>query len=178
MTPALVNWLAFLAFLLGIIALVLEIFVFPGFGVAGITGVILVGWGILLVAVDFTQATEALVLALVATIVIFAAGMKLMTRYRMWHKLTLQNKQNKEEGYMAPQPGLNLFIGKEGIALTPLRPAGAAEVDGRRLDVVTEGEFISSGARIKVVQVEGTRVVVKEASCDGSKNNAVEGIQC
>jgi len=164
MSPALINWLAFLAFLLGILALILEVFVFPGFGVAGITGIILVGWGILLVAVDVTQATAAIALALVATVIIFVLGLRLMSRYKMWYKLTLQNKQWKEEGYVAPPAELALFAGKEGVALTPLRPAGAAEVDGRRLDVVTEGEFVRPGSRIKVIKVEGTRVVVKEIS--------------
>lgn len=162
MTPALVNWLAFLALLLGIIAFVLEALVFTGFGVAGIVGIILVGWGVLLLAVDITQATAALVLALIATIVIFILGLRLMSRYNMWYRLTLQNKQDSKEGYVAPAPELRLFAGKEGIAVTPLRPAGSADIEGRRLDVVTEGEFISTGKRVKVIKVEGTRVVVKE----------------
>lgn len=162
MDQALVNWLAFLAFLLGIIALVLEIAVFPGFGVAGITGIILLGWGILLISVDITQVTAALVIALAATIVLFIVGLKLVSRYKMWYKITLQNKQRKEEGYVAPLPELDFFTGKEGTALTPLRPAGAAEVDGHRLDVVTEGGFIRAGSRVRVIKVEGTRVIVKE----------------
>lgn len=162
MSPELVTWLAYLAFLLGIIALVMEVFVFPGFGVAGIAGIILVGWGILLIAVDITQATSALVIALITTIVILLAGIKLMSRFNMWYKLTLRSRQQTEEGYVAPLSELNLFAGREGTALTPLRPSGAAEVDGRRLDVVTEGEFVSAGAPVKVIKVEGTRVVVKE----------------
>jgi len=170
MSHALINWLAFLAFLLGVIAFVLEAFVVPGFGVAGIIGIILVGWGVLLLAVDVTQATAALVLAIIATIVIFIVGLRMMSRYNMWYELTLQNKQHNNEGYVAPAPELKLFAGKEGIALTPLRPAGSAEIDGRRLDVVTEGEFIHTGARVKVIKVEGTRVVVKEISDSSMKN--------
>lgn len=162
MTPDLINWLAFLALLLGVIAFVLEALVFTGFGVAGIVGIILVGWGVLLLAVDVTQVTAALVLALIATIVIFILGLRLMSRYNMWHNLTLQNKQDSKEGYVAPAPELSLFAGKEGIALTPLRPAGSADIEGHRLDVVTEGEFVSTGKRVKVIKVEGTRVVVKE----------------
>lgn len=164
MTPDLINWLAFLALLLGVIAFVLEALVFTGFGVAGIVGIILVGWGVLLLAVDVTQVTAALVLALIATIVIFILGLRLMSRYNMWYKLTLQNKQDSKEGYVAPAPELSLFAGKEGVALTPLRPAGSADIEGRRLDVVTEGEFISTGKRVKVIKVEGTRVVVKETA--------------
>lgn len=167
MSPVLITWLAYLAFVMGIIALILEIFVFPGFGVAGITGIILFGWGILLIAVDVTQATSALVIALVTTIILLLAGIKLATRYNMWYKLTLQNRQKKEEGYVAPLSELGLFAGKEGTALTPLRPSGAAEIDGHRLDVVTEGEFVSPGSPVVVIKVEGTRVIVKET---GKKN--------
>lgn len=167
MTPALINWLAFLFFILGFIAVVLEIMAFPGFGIAGIAGIILFGWGVLLLSVDITQVTAALVLALAATIIIFFAGLKLMSRYQMWYKLTLQNKQKNEEGYVAPLRELALFKDREGVALTPLRPAGTAEVDGHRLDVVTGGEFINPGARIKVVKVEGTRVIVREKTGKG-----------
>ncbi len=162
MTPELLNWLAVLAFLLGLIAIILEIIVFPGFGVAGIIGIILFGWGVLLVSVDVVHVTEALVLALIATIIILTVGLKLMSRYKLWFKLTLQNRQQKEDGYVAPLLELSSFAGKEGIALTPLRPAGTAEVAGERLDVVTGGEFIEPGSRVIVIRVEGTRVVVKQ----------------
>jgi len=63
---------------------------------------------------------------------------------------------------VAPLLELSSFAGKEGIALTPLRPAGTAEVAGERLDVVTGGEFIEPGSRVIVIRVEGTRVVVKQ----------------
>lgn len=162
MTPALITWLAILAFILGFIAILLEIFAFPGFGIAGILGIVFFGWGILLLSVDITQVTGALVMALTATIVVIFVGIRLMSRYKMWYMLTLQNKQKNEEGYVAPPPGLKDFTGKEGIALTPLRPSGAALIDGQRLDVVTSGEFIKTGSRIMVLKVEGTRVIVRE----------------
>jgi hypothetical protein len=74
LTPELINWLAVLAFLLGLIAIILEIIVFPGFGIAGIIGIILFGWGVLLASVDVVHVTEALVLALIATIIILIVG--------------------------------------------------------------------------------------------------------
>lgn len=161
MTPSLYVWLSMLVFLLGIIALVLEIFILPGFGVAGITGIILIAWGVLLLAVDFTQATVALVVALAATLVVFLAGLRLFKKLNLWQRMTLKTKQYKEAGYVAPQAGLVLHTGKTGKALTPLRPSGAAEIFGQRLDVVTGGEFIPAGTPIEVVRVEGGRVVVK-----------------
>ena len=57
--------------------------------------------------------------------------------------------------------GLDELVGKEGVAITNLRPAGAAEVGGKRVDVVTDGEMIDKGTRVEVVEVEGNRVVVR-----------------
>lgn len=162
LTPELINWLAALAFLLGIIAIILEIIVFPGFGIAGILGIVLFGWGVLLASVDAAQITKALVLALIATIIVLFTGLKLMSRYKLWFKLALQNRQQREDGYVAPLREMDAFTGKEGIALTPLRPSGTVEVEGQRLDVVTDGEFIAPGSQVTVVKVEGTRVVVKQ----------------
>jgi membrane-bound serine protease (ClpP class) len=155
------TWIAVLALLLGVIALVIEIFVLPGFGVAGLAGIILVGWGIFLMAVDVTQATMALVWALAATVVLIFAGVKLFNKLNLWKRLTLDTKQKNDQGYVAPREGLAAYVGKTGVALTPLRPSGTAEISGERLDVVTEGDFISPGAAVQVVRVEGTRVLVK-----------------
>lgn len=157
-----IIWVAVLLFLLGMIAFVIEAVIFPGFGVSGIIGIILVGWGVYLISSDFIQTTEALVLAIAVSIVFLIVGVRMMTRYKVWHRLSLQNKQENEEGYVAPAPELKRYVEKEGFALTPLRPAGTAEIDGDRLDVVTAGDFIAKDAKVKVVEVEGLRVVVKE----------------
>ncbi|MBY6278389.1 NfeD family protein, partial [Symbiobacterium thermophilum] len=53
------------------------------------------------------------------------------------------------------------LVGREGVSLTVLRPAGTAVFDDQRLDVVTEGEFIPAGVPVKIVRVEGTRIVVR-----------------
>ncbi|MCL2766507.1 MAG: hypothetical protein FWD21_02340 [Peptococcaceae bacterium] len=155
-------WLAFLLLLLGIITLFLDIFIFTGFGVAGLSGIIFIIWGVVLLAVDATQLTAALAISLVGGIILFLVGLKLMTRFKMWNRLTLSDKQQNQEGYVAPDQELSKYTGMEGVALTPLRPAGTAEIDGNRIDVVTDGEFIPKGARIIVGKVEGLRVVVKE----------------
>ena len=52
--------------------------------------------------------------------------------------------------------------GKEGVTLTALRPAGAAEIEGRRLDVVTDGVFVEAGRPVRVISVEGARIVRKD----------------
>jgi len=161
MTPQLFVWASVLLLLLGIAALILEIFILPGFGIAGITGIVFIAWGIMLLAVDFTQATMALAWALVATVVFIFLALKLFRRLDIWQRLTLRTKQQNEAGYVAPQPELSLHIGKTGVALTPLRPSGAAEIFGQRIDVITEGEFIPAGTAIEVTRVEGVRIVVR-----------------
>ena len=57
---------------------------------------------------------------------------------------------------------LSELLGAEGVALTTLRPAGTAEFNGKRVDVVTDSEYIDHGKQIVVVAVEGMRVVVRE----------------
>ncbi|HHW43216.1 hypothetical protein GFC01_05180 [Desulfofundulus thermobenzoicus] len=163
MSQQLLTWLAVLAFLLGMVALVLEIFVIPGFGVAGMAGLILLAWGVLLLAVDFTQATAALGVAVILSVVVFYLGLKFMARFNLWQRVTLGTRLEKDEGYVAGQVDLVHLVDLTGVALTPLRPAGTAEVAGRRLDVITGGEYIPAGTRVQVVQVEGNRVIVKRA---------------
>lgn len=155
------GWLAILAFVLGIAALILEIFFVPGFGVAGVIGIILLGWGVLLISVDIFQATQALTVALVVTLVALMGGAWLATKFKFWRRVALVDRQKREEGYLAPQRDLEQLLGLQGVAATPLRPAGSALIDGRRIDVVTEGEFISPGTQVVVFKIESTRVIVK-----------------
>ncbi len=161
MSPDLVPWLAALAFFLGLLALVLEIFVIPGFGVAGIAGIILIGWGILLLSVDVVHAFKALVVALLLSVILFFLGIKFMSKINFWQKITLGARQYKEAGYMAPREGLGRYAGMEGVAVTPLHPAGTVEVNGERLDVVSEGGYIPAGTKIRIARVEGGRITVR-----------------
>jgi membrane-bound serine protease (ClpP class) len=66
--------------------------------------------------------------------------------------------------WKAADVGLGELVGKEGRTLTPLRPAGMVEIDERRIDVVSDSEFLGAGVRVRVVEVEGNRVVVEPAT--------------
>jgi len=160
MSPEIVPWLATLAILLGFIALVLEVFIM-GFGIAGVIGIILIGWGIVLLSVDVMITFKSLVIGIVVSIIVFILGLKLMSRLNIWQRLTLGKRQFNNEGYRTSRKELSEYTGQDGIALTPLRPSGAAEVGGERLDVVSEGGFIPAGAKIRVVRVEGIRIIVR-----------------
>ncbi|KNZ68345.1 hypothetical protein Tfer_3129 [Thermincola ferriacetica] len=155
------GWLAVLIFGLGIIALMLEIFVIPGFGVAGVIGIGLVIWSIFLVSTSPLQAIISLSVAFAGTIILLYVLIKVMGRRGIFDRLVLGLKLDKDTGYVAPKKELENLLGLEGVAVTPLRPAGTAEFSGQRVDVVTEGGFIPAGKAVKVILVEGGRVVVR-----------------
>lgn len=153
------NWLHIALFLVGILLMILEIFL-PG-GIVGAIGFVSIVTGLVMAAYDTQQGLASLgIAALITAIVAFL----LVKRYGFKGfvgKFILGDVQRKEEGYVAPKDQREL-LGKEGQALTPLRPAGVVKVDGKRIDAVSAGGFITAGTPIVVVQVEGTRVAVSE----------------
>ncbi len=153
---------AILLFILGIILLGAEVLFIPGFGIAGLGGIVALVTSIILVSPSVNQGITSLVIAIIATIAIVGISIKFLPTRKVWKRLILGDKQTAEEGYNAPTTSLKDLVGQEGIALTPLRPSGAVEIDGKRIDVVTQGSFITPGTRVKVVNVEGTRVIVEK----------------
>ncbi|GIO05145.1 hypothetical protein J31TS6_11730 [Brevibacillus reuszeri] len=153
------NWLHIGLFVIGILLMILEIFL-PG-GIVGAIGFISIVTGLVMAAYDTKQGLASLgVAALITAIVTFL----LIKRYGikgLFSKFILGDAQRNEEGYVAPRDQREL-LGKTGITLTPLRPAGVVKVEGNRVDAVSVGGFIAAGTTVAVVQVEGTRVVVAE----------------
>lgn len=161
MMAGVTGWIAILVFSLGVVALLLEIFVIPGFGVAGVVGLGLVTWSVFLASTSPVQAIISLSVAFVGSIVLLYVLVKVMGRKGMFERLVLGMKMDKETGYIASPKNLDKYLGMEGITITPLRPAGSIEVGGDRLDVVTEGGFVSVNSPVKVILVEGGRIVVR-----------------
>ena len=75
-------------------------------------------------------------------------------------KIILRDTENNAAGYRSNKD-MEIFLGKEGVTTTVLRPTGMAEFDGVRLNVVSEGEFVQSGVKVRIVSVEGSRVLVR-----------------
>ncbi len=151
---------AILLFILGIVLLAVEVLIIPGFGVAGIGGVIALIAGIIITAPTLNHGITSLVVAIIGTGILLAISVKFLPTRNVWKRLILGDRQVTEEGYNAPTIELRDLIGLEGVALTPLRPSGAVKIGDKRIDVVTEGGFIPSGSLVKVIKVEGTRVIV------------------
>lgn len=158
-----IGWGAILLFLLGFILLAVEVLM-PGFGIPGISGIICLVISIILAAPSWEQGLVSLVFAIVGTIILMLVSFKLLRKRRFWHRLVLDTKYKKEDGYIPQVKDLSQYVGAQGTAFTTLRPAGTVILeDGTRLDVVTDGEYIPQGEKVRVTGVEGARVVVRKA---------------
>jgi membrane-bound serine protease (ClpP class) len=147
-------------FIAGIVLLIIEMFV-PSFGILGILGIAGLIYGIASSAYDTGNALQSLgfaSLVALALVVIFAY---IFRKRGIWNRFILNDRLTAEQGYI-PNESRASLIGLEGVALSTLRPAGIADIDGRRLDVVTSGEFVEPGTPVRVTLVDGTRIVVKE----------------
>ncbi|PKM47836.1 MAG: serine protease [Firmicutes bacterium HGW-Firmicutes-8] len=171
MMAGVTGWLAIFVFILGVVAILLEIIVIPGFGAAGIIGLALVVWGIFLASTSPLQAFISLTVATVGSIVLIYIMIKVLGHRGMFTKLILGTKLDSASGYNSPKKGMEKYLDLTGVALTPLRPAGSAELAGDRVDVVSDGRFIPQGSWVKVILVEGARIVVKPVQ--STKNEEV-----
>ena len=152
---SLVLLVAGIGFLIG------EIF-HPGFGLPGVLGLVCLGLDILISAQTLAQGLLMTAIAAVIVLVIFLIGASLISRGKLPKKLVLSDENGSVEGFVSGD-GDGAAPGQTGRAATVLRPAGIAEIGGRRLDVVTRGEFIPEGASLRVEAVEGSRIVVAAA---------------
>ena len=161
--PNPMSW--FLIFLigLGVLLLFIEIALLPGFGAAGIPGLVLIVTGVGLAWVQFGLRTGLIygsaTVALTIPMAILVLG--LFRRTRLGSAFILNIAANRADGFQAPPQELVNLVGKSGQSITPLRPAGTALINDQRVDVVTLGDFIDAEVEIEVILVEGNRVVVR-----------------
>ena len=167
----LAGWEEMLLGVAGIILLAIEVLVIPGFGVAGVLGIaaIVASLALSLVGPGFTttfmfmaagRVVFALLFALLASLVL----LRFLPRLPFGSRLILNRGLAAAEGYASATAGDAQWLGKTGRASSPLRPAGIAEIDGRRVDVVSDGEHVDAGQFIRVTRVDGNRIVVRRIS--------------
>ncbi|MDW7679045.1 MAG: nodulation protein NfeD [bacterium] len=169
----LAQWTDILLFVVGVSLLLLEAFVIPGFGVAGIAGILLILASFVLSLlshvgkIDMTEIAAAITQVGVSVILAFALALptlKLLPKSKVFQKLILSAAENGQQGFSSTPKEYENYVGQTGIALSTLRPAGIGEFGGRRLDVVAEGEFIEEKSAIKVIKVEGYKILVRKIS--------------
>ncbi len=162
----LAGWEEVLMLGLGVIALGIEVFVLPGFGVPGVLGIVLVGAATVLAMVqapsvtDILQAAAILGASLLITAAVFIAWLRHLPNSTRFTGLFLQRETEAKDGFVSALPRPDL-IGKTGVAMTALRPSGTGRIGDERVDVVTEGGFIAAGAPIRVQRSDGYRLVVE-----------------
>lgn len=151
-----------ICFLIGIGLLILETFM-PGFGAPGITGIVLEVITLVMTWIEHGPvATLAMLLiVLLVTAIAISVGLRSITRGRL-SKSSLVNSETEsnEDGYRSTQD-LAVFMDKEGTTSTVLRPAGIADFDGVRLNVSSEGDYIPAGTKIRIIKVEGAKILVR-----------------
>lgn len=166
----------------GLVLLAVEIFIFPTVGALALAGIVCIVTGLVMGLVPYvpTPATplpgveplsvlsylqEALIKFL-CTVAIAGVGVAILARYLphtpLYRNIVLKKALSKEQGFVSHTPDLYLeLVGKLGTATTMMRPAGIAEIDGQRFDVVSTGDLIAKGSRVRVTTVEGSRIAVE-----------------
>lgn len=155
-----------LLFVLGLALIVLEVFVIPGFGIAGILGLILMFGSVFSVFFmntdDFNIALLWLSISVILTSVMAVLATVFLPKTSPFQRFALGTVMSTDQGYhSAGDVDFQGYLGKTGVAITPLRPAGTVRIDNKRLDVVTVGAFIAQNTPVKVSEVEGSKISVE-----------------
>lgn len=166
--------LAILLFLLGLFLLALEVFVLPGIGFSGVAGAVLMYVGLLLVTLEqwpadsdewtdvgatFGSLAIAVVLAIVGSLALTWSLPSLPILNRM---VLAPPETELVDNASLSNSGAFALLGAIGVAATPLRPSGKAQFGELFVDVMAEGDFVAPGGRVQVVEIDGTRIVVRE----------------
>lgn len=163
------NW-EILLFVIGLILIALEVFVIPGFGIAGIAGIIAVITGLTMSLLDnfyfnFEGVTNADA-GQAALTVLMGIGLSFVLMIWLSHRIGQSNSifrkvaLNTDLEESVSTPLFDEMVGKEGTAATVLRPSGKVEIDGDYYDGVSESGFIEKGAPVKVIRFENAQVYV------------------
>lgn len=166
------NW-EIILFIVGLALIAVEIFVLPGFGIAGIAGIVLTVSALTLALVrnidfdfSFVPASSIATAFLTVTLAMSAPLVLILLFGNRFFNTTLFRKMadvaemKTDEGFSVRDASLLLLTGREGVAVTPLRPAGKVEIENERYDSITDGAFIEKGSRVRVLKVQGVYLVV------------------
>ena len=158
-----------LVVLMGMLFLMLEAFVFPGFGLAGVAGIVFILWGLYLLLLPdvpvgeevLSQASNGLIIGIIGGLVGLVLLFRAMTKTKFWKDLTSPDIQKKEDGYVASF-GWEKLVGEEALTETDLHPSGWINVGKERVFALSEGNFIDKNVIVVILSVDGNRVLVRK----------------
>ena len=167
------EWLELIAFTLGLLCIGIEIFVLPGFGILGIGGVLLMLLGIVLMSQTFVMPqntfqyqmlNQGIWTALSAVLGMgtgLAAMRFLLPHVPLFSGLVMEPVDESQITEAEKLADYSNLLGLAGVTTTPLRPAGKIKIDNQLVQVVSDGSVVKSGQTVRVIEVNGTRVVVE-----------------
>ena len=153
----------------GFSLIMLEAFVIPGFGIVGISGIGIVVYGLYLLLIPnvpvgeevLSNANDGFMIGLLGAVIGIYLLLKLMVKTKFWKQLTAPGSQKKEDGY-TNSFGWESLIDKIGEADTDLHPSGWVVVESKRFFMISEGDFIEKGSSVKILSVDGNRILVRK----------------
>jgi membrane-bound serine protease (ClpP class) len=182
------DWLEIVLFLAGVTFLLMEVFVLPGFGVAGVAGLGLLVISAVMASQDFVfpetplqwQQLLRTLLVILGALLVFAVSAAILSRklgsLPVIGRIALapptdraanEVRDGKETGKPLPSPHPQVSVGDWGTAESLLRPAGRARFHHRSIDVVSDGSFIDPGQQVRIIEISGNRIVVAEIEESG-----------
>ena len=129
--------------------------------VPGISGIVCLIAGVFFLADTVTEGVFITVVVLALLGILMTVMLYLLSKGKFRSPIILEEEQKKAEGYLSSSD-LKFLLGKKGVAMTDLRPAGVGKFDGINFDVISEGTYISRNTRIEIIRVEGAKLVVSE----------------
>lgn len=165
-----------LIFIVGLILLVVEIFVIPGFGVFGIVGIVLIVASLVLAMIfninfDFSFTTSATIFQKIAIVITSLTigfglsiwlGKKLILADTRFGSIALKTELSKDSGFLSQGEGLFHLVGKKGITTTILRPSGKVQIDDESFDAISEYGIIEKGTPITAIKFENSQLIVRK----------------
>lgn len=145
-----------------LLLLLLALWFSPADLICGGVGFLCLFLSVILLSPTLAAAIVQIILILIVAVILFMTKTNNEKSKNIFQKLVLRDRTTTEGGYLSQPMNIRDYLGMEGVALTALRPAGAVKIGSERVDVVTEGDFISPGDRVKVIKVDGSSVIVRK----------------
>ena len=154
-----VWFIVILLMVTGLIFTLIEAFVIPGFGIAG-----LLGLGALSFAIFLSFSKLSLFAGWwisLGSIILVILILKLFRKSFIWRQMILKKTLNRTNGFQSAKNNLKNLVGKSGVSCTALHPSGTILFDGEKIDVVSEGDFIDKNIPVEIIAVAGNKIVVR-----------------
>ncbi|BCN29129.1 NfeD family protein [Anaeromicropila herbilytica] len=151
--------IALVLFITGFVLVGIEMIV-PGISAPGIIGSICLLVGVFLVSHSILEGAIITIIILALLGIMLAIILALLSKGKLKSPIILKDEQNKDKGYISSSD-LNYLLGKQGLAVTDLRPTGTGVFDGIEFDVISEGKYIPKDTKLAIYKVVGSKLIVK-----------------